>query len=180
MLSRASTSITENEDRTIQENRRGSASSPRSSGRHGIDQIAGINRRSAAGWGSGWLAVEYDRFGETVLTGVLKAGQIGAGDAISVPTANGTHSGLLASHPLGGTLEEFLSPGEGYVTLHCPECDSEYEVDGFTDPLRAPCDPPPGPSLAPRARPEWARVLIDLLPGFDAAARAVGTHPCSA
>jgi hypothetical protein len=79
----------------------------------------------------------------------------------------------LAGHPLGDTLEEFLSPGEGYVRLQCPECDAEYEVDGFTDPLRAPCDPPPVPSLTPRARREWARVPIDLLPGFDAAARAV-------
>ena len=43
----------------------------------------------------------------------------------------------LAGHPLGGTLEEFLSPVEGYVTLQCPKCDAEYEVDGFTDPLRA-------------------------------------------
>ena len=79
----------------------------------------------------------------------------------------------LAGHPLGDTLEEFLSPGEGYVTLWCTECDTGYEVDGFIDPLRAPCHPPPVPSLTPRARPEWARVPIDLLPGFDAAARAV-------
>jgi hypothetical protein len=79
----------------------------------------------------------------------------------------------LAGHALGDTLWEFLSPGEGYVRLQCPECDARYEVDGFTDPLRAPCDPPPVPSLAPRARSEWARVPIDLLPGFDAAARAV-------
>jgi hypothetical protein len=79
----------------------------------------------------------------------------------------------LAGHPLGDTLEEFLSPVEGYVTLQCPKCDAEYEVDGFADPLRAPCDPPPVPSLTPRARPEWARVPIDLLPGFDTAARAV-------
>src|SRR5262245_41434689 len=79
----------------------------------------------------------------------------------------------LAGHPLGDTLEEFLSPGEGYVTLRCTECDAGYEVDGFSDPLRAPCHPPPVPSLTPRARPEWARVPIDLLPGFDAAARAV-------
>jgi hypothetical protein len=79
----------------------------------------------------------------------------------------------LAGHPLGDTLEEFLLPGEGYVTLWCPECEAEYEVDGFSDPLRAPCDPPPVPSLTPRARPEWARVPIDLLPGFDATARAV-------
>src|SRR5262245_7713817 len=79
----------------------------------------------------------------------------------------------LAGHRLGDTLAELLSPHAGYVTLHCPECDAEYEVDGFTDPVRAPCDLPPVPSLKPRARPEWARVPIDLLPGFDAAARAV-------
>jgi hypothetical protein len=79
----------------------------------------------------------------------------------------------LAGHPIGDTLWEFLSPGEGYVTLQCTDCEAECEVDGFTDPLRAPCDPPPVPSLMPRARPEWARVPIDLLPGFDAAARAV-------
>jgi len=35
-------------------------------------------------------AVEYDSFGETVLTGVLESGQIGGGDSISVPTASGT------------------------------------------------------------------------------------------
>src|SRR5262245_56867793 len=35
------------------------------------------------------IAVEYDSFGETVLTGALEAGQIGAGDPIRVPTANG-------------------------------------------------------------------------------------------
>src|SRR5262245_56631981 len=79
----------------------------------------------------------------------------------------------LAGHPLGNTLEEFLSPGEGYVTLWCTECGADYEVDGFSDPLRAPCHPPPVPSFRQRARPEWARVPIDLLPGFDAAARAV-------
>jgi len=79
----------------------------------------------------------------------------------------------LAGHPLGDMLEEFLSPGEGYVTLWCTNCDADYEVDGFCDPLRAPCDPPPVPSLTPRARPEWARIPIDLLPGFDAVARAV-------
>jgi hypothetical protein len=79
----------------------------------------------------------------------------------------------LAGHPVGNALWEFLSPGQGYVRLECPECDAEYEVDGFSDPLRAPCDPPPVPPLTPRARPEWARVPIDLLPGFDAAARAV-------
>jgi hypothetical protein len=79
----------------------------------------------------------------------------------------------LAGHPLGDTLEELLSPGDGYVTLWCTECDADYEVDGFGDPLRAPCAPPPVPSLTPRARPEWARVPIDLLPEFDAAARAV-------
>jgi hypothetical protein len=79
----------------------------------------------------------------------------------------------LAGHPIGDTLEEFLSPTEGYVTLWCPECGADYEIDGFSDPLRAPCHPPPVPSLTPRARPEWAKVPIDLLPGFDAAARAV-------
>src|SRR5262245_33582998 len=36
------------------------------------------------------IAVEYDSFGETVLTGVLEAGQIGAGDPIRVPTTDGT------------------------------------------------------------------------------------------
>ena len=35
------------------------------------------------------IAAEYDSFGETVLTGVLEAGQIGAGDPIRVPTASG-------------------------------------------------------------------------------------------
>ncbi|HEX6683029.1 MAG TPA: WD40 repeat domain-containing protein [Candidatus Limnocylindrales bacterium] len=79
----------------------------------------------------------------------------------------------LAGHPVGNAMWEFLSPGEGYVRLVCPECEAEYEVDGFTDPLRAPCAPPPVPGLTPRGRPEWARVPIDLLPGFDAAARAV-------
>jgi hypothetical protein len=79
----------------------------------------------------------------------------------------------LTGHPVGSTLWAFLSPREGYVRLECPECDAEYEVDGFSDPLCAPCDPPPIPRLTPRARPEWAGVPIDLLPGFDATARAV-------
>jgi len=35
-------------------------------------------------------AVEYDRFGETVLSGVLESGQIGGGDPICIPTASGT------------------------------------------------------------------------------------------
>ncbi len=35
-------------------------------------------------------AVEYDSFGETVLTGVLESGQIGGGDPIRVPTASAT------------------------------------------------------------------------------------------
>src|SRR5262245_38724768 len=58
--------------------------------------ITRINRRSATSWRSVMafrlrvIAVEYDSFGETVLTGVLEAGQIGAGDPIRVPTANGT------------------------------------------------------------------------------------------
>src|SRR5262245_22066860 len=79
----------------------------------------------------------------------------------------------LAGHPLGNTLWKFLSPGEGYVRLECPKCAADYEIDGFSDPLRVPCDPPPVPPLTPRARPEWGRVPIDLLPGFDTAARAV-------
>jgi hypothetical protein len=36
------------------------------------------------------VAVEYDRFGETVLTGLLESGQIGCGDLICVPTASET------------------------------------------------------------------------------------------
>jgi hypothetical protein len=36
------------------------------------------------------MAVEYDSFGETVLTGVLESGHIGCGDPICVPTASET------------------------------------------------------------------------------------------
>ncbi len=35
-------------------------------------------------------AVEYDRFGQTVVTGQLESGQIGGGDPIRVPTVSGT------------------------------------------------------------------------------------------
>jgi hypothetical protein len=35
-------------------------------------------------------AIEYDSFGETVLTGVLESGQIGGGDPIRIPTKSGT------------------------------------------------------------------------------------------
>ena len=34
-------------------------------------------------------AVEYDSYGETVLTGHLESGQIGGGDSIRVPTGSG-------------------------------------------------------------------------------------------
>jgi hypothetical protein len=41
-------------------------------------------------------AVEYDTFGETVLTGALESGQIGGGDSISVPTASGTFRSVVS------------------------------------------------------------------------------------
>jgi len=59
-------------------------------------EFARINGCSASGWSSAMafrlrvIAVEYDSFGETVLAGVLEAGQIGGEDPIRVPTANGT------------------------------------------------------------------------------------------
>ena len=82
----------------------------------------------------------------------------------------------LSGHTVGDAIWEFLTPGEGYIRLVCPKCEAEYEVDGFGDPVRPPCAPPPVPALAPRARPEWARVPADLPPGFEgfsAVARAV-------
>jgi hypothetical protein len=82
----------------------------------------------------------------------------------------------LSGHTVGDAIWEFLSPGEGYIRLECPECEAEYEVDGFSDPVWPPCAPPPVPALAPRARPEWARVPANLPPsfeGFSAVARAV-------
>jgi hypothetical protein len=82
----------------------------------------------------------------------------------------------LSGHTVGDAIWEFLSPVDGYIRLECPECETEYEVDGFGDPMWPPCAPPPVPALAPRDRPEWARVPADLPPGFEgfsAAARAV-------
>jgi hypothetical protein len=73
----------------------------------------------------------------------------------------------LSGHTVGDAIWEFLAPGEGYIRLECPKCEAEYEVDGFGDPVRPPCAPPPVPALAPRARPEWARVPADLPPGFE-------------
>src|SRR5262249_31230204 len=61
--------------------------------RQGIDRIdrrSATGRRSAMAFRLRVIAVEYDSFGETLLTGVLEAGQIGAGDPIRVPTASGT------------------------------------------------------------------------------------------
>jgi hypothetical protein len=46
-------------------------------------------------------AVEYGRFGETVLVGQLESGQIGGGDPIRVPTAGGT------------TFQSFVNSMEG-------------------------------------------------------------------
>src|SRR5215475_13332567 len=57
-----------------------------------ITQINGgsaTGRRSAMAFRLRVIAVEYDSFGETLLTGVLEACQIGAGDQIRVPTASG-------------------------------------------------------------------------------------------
>ncbi|KRR15916.1 hypothetical protein CQ14_29050 [Bradyrhizobium lablabi] len=83
----------------------------------------------------------------------------------------------LSGHTVGRAIWEFLAPGDGYVRLKCSECDAdECDVDGFGDPVRPPCAPPPVPALTPRARPEWARVPTDLPPGFEgfsAVARAV-------
>ena len=52
----------------------------------------------------------------------------------------------LAGHPVGRAMWQFLSAGNGYVDLACPECGAEYEVDGFADPLAPPC---PAPAFAP-------------------------------
>jgi hypothetical protein len=82
----------------------------------------------------------------------------------------------LSGHTVGDAIWEFLAPGNGYIRLKCPECDAEYEVDGFGDPVLPSCVPPPVPALVSRARPEWARVPISLPPGFEgfsAVARSV-------
>jgi hypothetical protein len=73
----------------------------------------------------------------------------------------------LSGHTVGDAIWEFLHPDEGYIRLECPECEAEYEVDGFGDPVSPPCAPPPVPVLAPRARLEWARVPTDLSPDFE-------------
>ena len=83
---------------------------------------------------------------------------------------------VIAGHPLGEELEQLMHPESGYVTLECPGCETQHEVDGFGDPFRPPCAPPPVPVLEPRDSPEWTRVPVELPPGFEgfaAAARAV-------
>jgi hypothetical protein len=79
----------------------------------------------------------------------------------------------LAGHPSGGAMWSFLSPGEGYVTLTCPSCEEQYEVDGFGDPLGPPCAPPSVPDLDADARdvPEWVEVADEL----DAAGDLLGS-----
>src|SRR5438445_13335212 len=56
---------------------------------HPANQWFGV-WRSAMSFRLRVSAVEYDSFGETVLTGVLESGQIGGGDPIRIPTASGT------------------------------------------------------------------------------------------
>ena len=70
----------------------------------------------------------------------------------------------LAGHPSGGAMWSFLSAGEGYTTLTCPNCEEEDEVDGFGDPLGPPCAPPPLPDLTADARsvPGWTTLADDL------------------
>ncbi|MFG1922947.1 WD40 repeat domain-containing protein [Cryptosporangium sp. NPDC048952] len=70
----------------------------------------------------------------------------------------------LAGHPSGGAMWSFLSPGEAYVTLTCPGCEEQDEVDGFGDPLGPPCAPPPVPDLAADARsvPGWISLAEEI------------------
>ncbi|GAA0235203.1 hypothetical protein [Cryptosporangium japonicum] len=86
----------------------------------------------------------------------------------------------LAGHPSGGAMWSFLSPGEGYVTLTCPSCQEQDEVDGFGDPLGPPCAPPVVPDLTADARnvPGWTSLAAEIEaapelfgPGWDGFAR---------
>ncbi|EXG82887.1 WD40 repeat domain-containing protein [Cryptosporangium arvum] len=86
----------------------------------------------------------------------------------------------LAGHPSGGAMWSFLSPGEGYVTLTCPTCEEQDEVDGFGDPLGPPGAPPAVPDLRADARdvPGWASLADEIEaapdlfgPGWDGFAR---------
>ena len=83
---------------------------------------------------------------------------------------------VLSGFPFGEELEQLMHPEAGYVSLQCPECEAQHEVDGFGDPFRPPCAAPPVPVLEARDSPEWTRVPVELPPGFEgfaAAARAV-------
>lgn len=63
--------------------------------------------------------VEYDRFGETVLTGVLESGQIGGGDVIRIPTAAGNsfQSAVTSMEGPGPDPPPFRAEKIGKVTL---------------------------------------------------------------
>jgi len=64
----------------------------------------------------------------------------------------------LAGHRVGQAIWEFLSPGEGYVRVRCPACDSEAEVDGFGDPLALPCAVPEVGPATGRSPASWRAV----------------------
>jgi hypothetical protein len=56
----------------------------------------------------------------------------------------------LAGHRIGRAMWAFPSPTAGYVGVTCPACETEYEVDGFGDPVAPPCRPPdvrPAPAV---------------------------------
>lgn len=80
----------------------------------------------------------------------------------------------LAGHRAGRAMWEFPSTAAGYVRVACPECDAEYEMDGFGDPLAPPCPPPafsPATSPATGTSPAWramAQAIEQPLgPGWD-------------
>jgi hypothetical protein len=83
----------------------------------------------------------------------------------------------LGGHPTGSALWEFFSPGEGYVRVDCLGCGAEWEIDGFGDPLRPPCEPPPAPRFAAApAGSAWPLLAATLDagalgPGWDGFAR---------
>jgi hypothetical protein len=95
----------------------------------------------------------------------------------------------LAGHPAGQALWDFPSVSSGYVRVVCPQCETDYEVGGFADPLAPPCPAPvhptPASALTGAGSAAWQQVATVLgqtdhdrvlgpgFGGFFAAAAAV-------
>jgi WD40 repeat protein len=63
----------------------------------------------------------------------------------------------LSGHRVGEAMWEFPSASSGYVRVVCAGCGTEYEVDGFADPLAPPC-PAPTVALASGNAGSWQDV----------------------